>query len=135
MRRFTLKGLLCFLFVLGTTHFFGFEEEGFFGVTAANARFVARKEEEASLDFGGETVTEVPTLTTSSSVYGKKKKKKKKNDGMKKKKKEEEDDDESVEVPTLSSAYGKKKKKNNNNNTNGVVVWFPQRDVPLAAKK
>ena len=111
MRRFTTLGLLC-LFVLGTTHFFGFEEEGFFGVTAANARFVARKEEEASLD-GGETVTEVPTLTTSSSVYGKKKKKK--NDGMKKKK-EEDDDDESVEVPTLSSAYGKKKKKNNNNN-------------------
>ena len=111
MRRFTLETLLC-LFVLGTTHFGFEEEEGFFGVTAANARFVARKEEEASLD-GGETVTEVPTLTTSSSVYGKKKKKN--NDGMKKKK-EEDDDDESVEVPTLSSAYGKKKKKKKNNN-------------------
>ena len=114
MRRFTLETLLC-LFVLGTTHFGFEEEEGFFGVTAANARFVARKEEEASLD-GGETVTEVPTLTTSSSVYGKKKKKN--NDGMKKKK-EEEEDDESVEVPTLSSAYGKKKKKKKKKN-NGM---------------
>ena len=73
----TTLGLLCLFFAKVTHHFFGFEEEDFFGVTAANAKVVVgRKEDDASLDVG-ETVTEVPTLIKSSAYYyGKKKKKK-----------------------------------------------------------
>ena len=57
----TTLGLLC-LFAKVTHHFFGFEEDFFFGVTAA-ANVVGRKEDfDASLDkVFGETV-EVPTL-------------------------------------------------------------------------
>ena len=79
--RFCTLCLLC-LFAVVTHHFFGFEEDFFFGVTAAAV--VGRKEDfDASLDVFGETV-EVPTLKSSAYYYGKKKKK------------EEEDDEKSA---------------------------------------